>query len=238
MSRIAAVLFVTMLLVALAGAAGAQTPAAPAAPAAPAPEAPKTLFEELVFFGYLENSYVFNLKGVVDGPNELRVYDAKSGYTFNIGELSVKKDPSDRYPFGFGLVITGGEDSQKNHALGLFRSSEDTPSDTIKFDIQEAYLSYRLPVGTGLTLKGGKFVTLLGYETIEAPNNLNFSRSFLFGFATPLTNTGLLASYAVTDTLSVTAGRSSAGTWSTPGTVACPAPARSPSRRPRSGPPA
>jgi hypothetical protein len=43
------------------------------------PEAPKTSLQELAFFGYLENSYVFNLKGGVDGPNELRVYDAKSG---------------------------------------------------------------------------------------------------------------------------------------------------------------
>src|SRR5262249_20679138 len=209
MSRITPVLCSMALVMALAGAAAAQAPAAPATPAPEEPqepEKPKTLFEELAFFGYLENSYVFNLAGVVDGPNELRVYDAKSGYTFNMGELSVKKDPSDRYPFGFGLVLTGGEDAQKNHALGLFRDSDDTPSDTIKFDIQEAYLSSRLPVGTGLTLKGGKFVSLLGYETIEAPNNLNFSRGFLFGFATPLTNTGLLASYALTDALSITAG--------------------------------
>jgi hypothetical protein len=206
MRRIGGALSAVMLLVALAGAVAAQTPGAPAAPAPKEPEAPKRFFQELAFFGYLENSYVFNLAGVVDGPNELRVYDAKSGYTFNMGELSVKKDPSDRYPFGFGLVLTGGEDAQKNHALGLFLDSDDTPSETLKFDIQEAYLSYRLPVGTGLTLKGGKFVSLLGYETIEAPNNLNFSRGFLFGFATPLTNTGLLASYAITDTLSITAG--------------------------------
>ncbi len=42
----------------------------------------------------------------------------------------------------------------------------------------------------GLTLKGGKFVTLLGQKVIESPNNLNFSRGYLFGLAIPLTHTG------------------------------------------------
>jgi hypothetical protein len=173
----------------------------------PAEAPPKTLWEELVWFAYVENSVVFNLRGdATDGVNELRFYDVDRGYTFNMAEISLKKEPSDRYPFGFGLVLTGGEDVQLNHAIGIFRDEDDTPTDTEKFDLQEAYLSYRIPVGAGLTLKGGKFVTLLGYEVIESPNNLNFSRSFLFSFAIPLTHVGLLASYPVTDTLSVTAG--------------------------------
>jgi hypothetical protein len=168
---------------------------------------PKTLFEELAWFAYVENSATFNLRGkATEGTNELRFYDIDRGYTFNMAELSVKKDPSDRYPFGFGLVITGGEDVQFNHAIGIFRDAEDAPADTDKFDVQEAYLSYRIPVGAGLTLKGGKFVTPIGYEVIESPNNLTFSRSFLFTFATPLTHVGLLGSYPVTDTLAATAG--------------------------------
>jgi len=170
-------------------------------------EKPKTLLEEITWVAYVENSYVFNLRGdATDGVNELRVYDTDRGYTFNMAEVSIKKEPSERYPFGFGLVLTGGEDPQLNHALGLFRDKDDTPGDTIKFDIQEAYLSGKIPVGNGLTLKGGKFVTLLGYEVIESPNNLNFSRSLLFGFAIPFTHVGVLASYPITDTLSVTAG--------------------------------
>jgi hypothetical protein len=174
---------------------------------APTGEAPRTFVQELVWFGYVENSGVFNLRGdAVDGMNELRFYDVDRGYTFNMAEISLKKEPSDRYPFGFGLVLTGGDDVQFNHAIGIFRDEDDTPADTEKFDVQEAYLSYKGPVGSGLTLKGGKFVTLLGYEVIESPNNLNVSRSFLFTFATPLTHVGLLASYPVTETLSVTAG--------------------------------
>jgi hypothetical protein len=57
-----------------------------------------------------------------------------------------------------------------------------------------------------LTLKAGKFVTCSGYEVIESPNNLNFSRGYLFGLAIPLTHTGGFASYTFTDWFNVTAG--------------------------------
>ena len=37
---------------------------------------------------------------------------------------------------------------------------------TEKFDLLEAYGSYMIPLGSGLTLKAGKFVTLLGYVLV------------------------------------------------------------------------
>src|SRR5437879_4330074 len=158
-------------------------------------ERPKTLLEEIVLFSYIENSVVFNLNGNGRGNhNELRLYDFDRGYTFNRAEVSAKKDPSERYPFGFGVVLTAGQDAQKNHALGIFRDSDDAFPfrNAPAFDLEEAYGSYKVPLGSGLTVKAGKFVTLLGYEVIESPNNLNFSRSFLFGFAIPLTHRGAL----------------------------------------------
>jgi hypothetical protein len=193
------------LLLAAAGVAWGQAKPDEAKPA----EKPKTLWEETTLFAYVENSWVFNLGKVGrDGVNELRFYDFDEGYSFNLAEFSIKKDPSEKYPFGFGLVITGGQDAQKNHAIGIFRDKDDTFPfrNTAKVDLQEAYGSYKIPLGEGLTLKAGKFVTLLGYEVIEAPNNLNVSRSFLFGFAIPLTHVGALASYPVTDWLALTAG--------------------------------
>src|SRR3989442_13263862 len=157
------------------------------------PEKPKTILEEIVLFAYVENSYVFNLNGTGRGDvNELRLYDLDGGLSFNMAEFRVKKDPSDRYPFGFGVVVTAGRDAQKNHALGIFRDKDDMSPfrNTAFFDLQEAYGSYKIPLGSGFTVKAGKFVTLLGYEGIGAPNNLNFSRSFLFAFPVPLTHWG------------------------------------------------
>jgi len=173
------------------------------------PEKPKTLWEETNLFAYIENSYVWNTAPTGRGNhNELRLYDYNNNFTFNMAEFSIKKDPSERYPFGWGLVTTAGIDPQKNHALGIFRDSDDQFAyrNTEKFDLQEAYGSYQIPLGTGLTVKAGKFVTLLGYEVIESPNNLNFSRSFLFTYAIPLTHVGGLLSYSPLPWLSLTAG--------------------------------
>lgn len=201
---------VLLVLLGSAGPAWAQAPTP-----APTPEKkeeekkPKTFWEENTLFAYIENSATFNLTGSGrGGVNELRFYDLDEGYTFNIAEFSIKKDPSERYPFGYGLVMTAGIDSQKNHSLGIFRDEEDTFPfrNTKKFDLQEMYVSWTAPIGKGLTVKGGKFVTLLGYEVIESPNNLNFSRGYLFTFAIPLTHTGGLLSYTFTDWFSVQAG--------------------------------
>lgn len=170
---------------------------------------PKTFWEENVLFSYVENSFVWNMgrSGRGHTNNQLRQYDNEDGYTFNMAEFSIKKDPSEKYWFGYGLVLTAGMDAQKNHALGIFRSISDAYPfrNTSKFDMQEAYLSLMAPIGSGLTLKGGKFVTLLGYEVIESPLNLNFSRSFLYTFSIPFTHVGGLISYAFPG-VTVTAG--------------------------------
>ena len=208
---LAVVLVATLGMVA-PGWAQTSAPAPAPAPAAEAKkeeEKPKTYWEEHKLFAYVENSYTFNLSGAGrHGVNELRFYDFDEGYTFNVAEFSLKKDPSEKYPLGYGLVITAGLDSQKNHSFGIFRDEEDAFPfrNTEKFDLQEAYVSGLVPLGSGLTLKAGKFVTLLGYEVIESPNNLNFSRGYLFGLAIPLTHTGGLASYAFTDWFNMTAG--------------------------------
>lgn len=73
-------------------------------------------------------------------------------------------------------------------------------------ELQQAYLVYNVPIGNGLTLKGGKFVTLLGAEVIEPWLNPNWSRSYLFGLAVPFTHVGGLATYPITDMVSVTVG--------------------------------
>jgi len=171
---------------------------------------PKTYLEELMLFSYVENSYVWNLgKSGRGDVNELRFYDHDAGYTFNALEFSVKKDPSERYRLGYGVVLTAGVDSQKNHSLGIFRDRDDQGPffrNTEKIDLPEAYASYLVPMGNGLTVKAGKWATLIGYEVYESPKNLNFSRSFLYTLGTPYTHTGLLVTYPVAPWFSVTAG--------------------------------
>jgi hypothetical protein len=82
----------------------------------------------------------------------------------------------------------------------------DTEWEFDEVELQQAYLVYNVPVGNGITLKGGKFNTLLGAEVTEPWLNPNWSRSYLFGFAAPFTHVGGLATYPITDMVSVTAG--------------------------------
>ena len=160
-------------------------------------------------FAYVESSYVFNATGAGrGGTNELRLYDYDEGFTFNAASFSLKRDPSEPHPFGFGVTLTAGLDSQKNHSLGMFRGRNDQFPfrNTSKFDVLEAYVSARVPLGSGLTVSGGKFVSLLGYENPEGPLNLNWSRGYLYTYAGPTTVTGGFASYTFLGWLTVGAG--------------------------------
>ena len=120
---------------------------------------PKSYLEEVMLFAYIENSYVWNLGNASrGGTNDLRFYDFDKGYTFNVAEFSLKKDPSERYPFGYGVVLTAGIDSQKNHALGMFRGDNDQFAfrNTTPFDLQEAYASYKIPARVRADHQGGE----------------------------------------------------------------------------------
>jgi hypothetical protein len=113
---------------------------------------------------------------------------------------------------GFGLKLDAGKAARDIKAdwNGNGSVTHGDTFETNNFDAQEAYLTWTVPDDSpalkGLSVKGGKFVTLLGAEVIEPWLNFNYSRSLLFSFAIPFTHTGVLVSYPVTDKLSVTGG--------------------------------
>src|SRR2546426_6714015 len=66
-------------------------------------------------------------------------------------------------------------------------------------NIGQAYLSYQAPLGKGLQIDVGKFVTPAGAEVIETKDNWNYSRSLLFALAIPYYHMGVRATYNVND---------------------------------------
>jgi Putative beta-barrel porin-2, OmpL-like. bbp2 len=109
----------------------------------------------------------------------------------------------------FGWVVKGDAGRISRRVKADWNGSgfvPDTQWEHHEVELQEGYVMYNVPFGNGLTLKGGKFVTLLGAEVIEPWLNPNWSRSYLFGFAIPFTHVGGLATYPITDMVSVTAG--------------------------------
>jgi putative OmpL-like beta-barrel porin-2 len=61
--------------------------------------------------------------------------------------------------------------------------------------LKEGYLSYLAPMGKGLQIDVGKFVTNAGAEVVETKDNWNYSRSLLFSWAIPYFHFGVRAKY-------------------------------------------
>ncbi len=75
-------------------------------------------------------------------------------------------------------------------------------SSTWKY-LQQAYASYRAPLGLGLTFQLGIFLSPIGIEGMAEKDDWNWSRSNLF-FGLPFYHTGLRATQQLTDKLAAT----------------------------------
>jgi len=202
--------------------AAAPSPGAPAAPA----EAPQTIGDRIKtledaikstpllgvvkdwqFGGHVAVSYNYNFNDPKSRNNVFRVFDDKANqFDINQAELWIDKPTTTESPIGFGLDFVIGRDAKKIHSLGLGISAGDDATKSDVFDLTQAYVTYKAPIGNGLDLKAGKFVTLHGAEVIRRTGDYQISRSLLFGFAIPFTHTGIMATYAFTDWLTVTGG--------------------------------
>ncbi len=164
--------------------------AAPASSAAGSAEIPSWV-RKIQLSGFADVSFVYNPDPSKSRTNTLRVFDTNANsFQPNAFELVVEKPVSADSPVGFRTDVDLGKDAE---VVGSVTTGLGSTTDEI--DLQQAYAEALLPVGNGLGVKLGKFVTLHGAEVIESKDNWNFSRSFLFGYAIPFTHTGVRLSY-------------------------------------------
>jgi hypothetical protein len=80
------------------------------------------------------------------------------------------------------------------------------PSTITNFDqyLKEGYMEYLAPVGKGLQINVGKFVTPAGAEVIETKDNWNYSRGLLFSWAIPYFHFGVSGKYAFNSKFALT----------------------------------
>ncbi len=160
-----------------------------------------TFFDAIDLGFYVDTTYqyVFN-KGTTDDLQLRSLYPDNQEFSINAFTISVSKTPTMEGGIldliGFRGDILFGEQAPLLASNGL-------SSDVV--DPYQAYLQFLAPVGNGINFYGGKFVTLAGYEVIEAKDNPNITRSILFGFAIPFTHTGIRADYTA-GPLTLTAG--------------------------------
>lgn len=171
--------------------AGAFAPRPAPAEDATAP----TWMSETTVNGFFEGSYGYDFNRPLSGTNYLRVFDFDDNtFKADVFELVLQHAAAKPRESGFRVdLAAGGSIPRVSAAAGLFRDSFGQAQD---FDLQQAYATWVAPVGSGLKLDFGKFVTPAGYEVIEGYDgwNDNASRSLLFGFAIPFTHVGVRAS--------------------------------------------
>ena len=137
---------------------------------------------------YFQGGYTFNFETPDSGINRQRIFDQKdNSFLIDLAQIQFLKDPPVG-GLGYKLKLSAGETAKYIHSAGLGNTDDE-------FDLTEAYVDYVAPLGKGLKVRFGKFVTYHGAEVIEARDNFNYSRSFLFNFAVPFTHTGFMAGY-------------------------------------------
>jgi hypothetical protein len=160
--------------------------------------------------GYVDTSAIWKFG---TGNNALpgRAYDGVGkldGFNLNVVGLNLEKPLSeDQWAAGYKVGLLFGPDA---NGFNTSPTGGGTGTATSDFSVKEAYASLRMPIGNGLDWKIGTFNTIIGYESFESYLNPNYSRSYGWQLE-PTQHTGVLASYKVTDAVSVSAGI--ANTW-------------------------
>lgn len=168
--------------------------------------------------GWVDGYYVYNFNtpdratvnanraaSVIKGRDitvEGRTFDVRHNRpSFSLAEIEIEKVP-EVGSVGFKLDVAFGktQDIIVDTIRGaLIPTGADESVARLKA-LQHASVSYNAPIGKGLRLDAGKFVTHIGGETIETVKNWNYSHSFFYTYAIPFQDTGLRLNYAWTDT--------------------------------------
>ena len=119
----------------------------------------------------------------------------------NMGLAYVRKDITESSRWGMELGFQGGRDSEEFAFLVGERRVDG--SDVLRH-VHRANVSYLAPVGNGLTITAGLFNSLMGYESLYAKDNANYTRSWIAD-NTPYMMFGVNAQYPLSDNLTVTA---------------------------------
>ena len=180
----------------LSGVAAGQEEATTGKP--PVPSVPDILQATgLTVTGYVDATYSYQHNDTADHDY--------STFVLQQAALTVSKLPTS----GFGALanVIAGQNPYSATGFGSIPPGQGASSNG--FYVLQAFLQY---AAGPLTLQAGKFSTLAGAEVAAPTLNTNTTRSILFAFE-PVTNTGVRATYAATDTLNLILGVITATMW-------------------------
>ena len=153
--------------------------------------------------GYVDAGYSYNFTG--QGGNSQvnsRVQsDSAQQGDFNLYAVKIALEKAmtseNKAQAGFRVDVMIGEDAKylANPAQTYSSTSlNNTQQDSNYLFLEQAYVQLRAPVGNGWDFKVGKFASILGYEVMERPANMNITYGLLYN-QFPFWYTGVLSSY-------------------------------------------
>ena len=94
----------------------------------------------------------------------------------NMGLAYVRKDASTVSRWGMELGFQGGRDTE---GFAFLQGERRVDGSDVLRHIHRANVSYLAPVGRGLMVTAGLFNSLMGYESLYARDNANYTRSWI-----------------------------------------------------------
>ncbi len=164
------------------------------------------ILKGLTLSGFVDVNYFYNFRRHSNSPQQNTLSplnfvgeNENNSFTFESFTLFLDKEVTDDHPIGWQMHTYFGEKAKRITFLGE-AATNDPDRDDI-FTVATANVSYKAPVGSGLTLTLGKIYTWIGAELVENINNPNYQHGILYNNAIPFTHTGLKAGYDLTDKL-------------------------------------
>ena len=162
--------------------------------------------------GYVDTGYSYNFTGAANGTSDVTGRldsDTAAKGDFNLYAFKIALEKAltaeNKTQAGFRTDVMIGEDANFliNRVTGYNQDNNQQNSNSLF--LEQAYVEIRAPVGNGWDFKVGKFVSILGYEVIERPSNMNTTYGLLWQ-QMPLYYTGVLSSYKFDDYLDAKLG--------------------------------
>jgi hypothetical protein len=161
-----------------------------------------TALSSTTLSGYVDTSAQWNF-GTGNAnlpPYKFNNASKADGFNLDVIQLRIEKalDESE-WAAGYRVDLWAGPDANTLGTQSVFSTGKGD------FGIRQAYVALRTPIGNGIDWKVGVFDSVVGYESIESPNDPNYTRSYGHSIE-PQTHTGILASYRFCDVVSASAG--------------------------------